>query len=235
MKRLAVLGAGIQGTCAALELARRGCEIDLYDRERLPMSGASRWNEGKIHLGLIYAADDAARTAKVLTWGAVHFDRALRRWGVETVDAGLSEPFTYAVHRESMLTVEQIEAHFDAVGTRYRAIRDGIGRRYLDTGNDAVVERLSRRELEHAYDPAHVQAAYRTIERSVDPERLAGRLREAVAAEARITYLGAHDVAAVGAEPDGRFRVASAVPGEAAQESGSYRRGQRAVGGSSPR
>ena len=48
---VAVLGAGIMGTCLALMLARRGRRVVLFDKAAMPMSAASRWNEGKIHLG----------------------------------------------------------------------------------------------------------------------------------------------------------------------------------------
>ena len=61
--RLAVLGAGLTGVCAALELAARGREVDLYDEALEPVAKASFHNEGKIHLGLIYAKDRSLHTA----------------------------------------------------------------------------------------------------------------------------------------------------------------------------
>ncbi len=54
---VAVLGAGILGSSVALFLARRGALVTLFDARDRPFEGASRWNEGKIHLGYIYAAD----------------------------------------------------------------------------------------------------------------------------------------------------------------------------------
>ena len=50
MRHVAVLGAGIMGCSAALCLARRGARITLLDGAPRPCAGASRWNEGKIHL-----------------------------------------------------------------------------------------------------------------------------------------------------------------------------------------
>lgn len=52
-KRVAVLGAGIMGTCTALYLARRGCVVTVVDAAAAPLSAASRWNEDKIHLGYL--------------------------------------------------------------------------------------------------------------------------------------------------------------------------------------
>jgi 2-polyprenyl-6-methoxyphenol hydroxylase-like FAD-dependent oxidoreductase len=51
--RIAVLGAGLQGTTIALELARRGCRVDLFDREEQPITRAGFQNEGKLHLGFV--------------------------------------------------------------------------------------------------------------------------------------------------------------------------------------
>ena len=57
MRRVAILGAGIMGASLAILLARRGCAVTVFDREEAPVACASRWNEGKIHLGYLYGAD----------------------------------------------------------------------------------------------------------------------------------------------------------------------------------
>ena len=56
-KRIAILGAGGLGVCTALELANRGYLVDLYEENNAPVKKASYVQEGKIHLGLIYAMD----------------------------------------------------------------------------------------------------------------------------------------------------------------------------------
>ena len=38
---VAVLGAGLQGACIALELADRGAKIDLYERNNICLAEAS--------------------------------------------------------------------------------------------------------------------------------------------------------------------------------------------------
>ena len=53
MTHAAVLGAGIMGCATALWLARRGDRVTLIDAGDRPFAGASRWNEGKIHLGYL--------------------------------------------------------------------------------------------------------------------------------------------------------------------------------------
>lgn len=77
--RIVVTGAGLTGCSVALELDRRGYEVELLDRFDKPMLGASLTNEGKIHLGLIYAADTSFRTAEMQLRGALSFSPPLRR------------------------------------------------------------------------------------------------------------------------------------------------------------
>src|SRR5262245_28833608 len=78
--RIAVLGAGLQGACAALALAAAGHTVDLYEREAQAMARASLNNEGKIHLGFVYARDTSLRTAHVMLAGAASFLPLLRCW-----------------------------------------------------------------------------------------------------------------------------------------------------------
>ena len=52
------------GSSVALLLGRRGVQVTVFDQAPLPFAGASRWNEGKIHLGYLYAADPSLETAR---------------------------------------------------------------------------------------------------------------------------------------------------------------------------
>src|ERR1043165_207505 len=62
-KRVAILGGGMFGVCAALELAHRGQRVVLVEGALDLLEGAGRWNEGKIHLGFLYAGDPSLSTA----------------------------------------------------------------------------------------------------------------------------------------------------------------------------
>jgi glycine/D-amino acid oxidase-like deaminating enzyme len=193
--RVAVLGAGLQGTCAALELAARGCWVDLYEREPSPISQASRWNEGKIHLGFVFANDDPARSARMLALGSLHFRAGLSRWiDTRSLEGWLSEPFHYVVHRDSMLSPEAIEAHFDAVAAQLGDLEDGLGLSYLGRDKGALFKRVLPAEFERHYDGRAVQAVYRTVERSIDPRLLAERLTDALWLEPRINFLPGYAV-----------------------------------------
>ena len=116
---VAVLGAGMQGTAVALELARRGCRVDLFDRGERPITRAGSQNEGKLHLGFLYAKDPSLRTVDRLAAGALRFLPLIRRWaGAETARIRYSTPYIYAVPADSMLAPEAIHQHFSRVERR---------------------------------------------------------------------------------------------------------------------
>ena len=59
-----ILGGAQENTLITCKLlAERGHEVDLFERRAEAVSQASFANEGKIHLGFIYAKDGGLRTA----------------------------------------------------------------------------------------------------------------------------------------------------------------------------
>ena len=71
--RVGVLGGGLQGCCAALALAERAVKVTLFDKNDALLSRAAVANEGKIHLGYMYAGDPTLSTAKTMMAGALSF------------------------------------------------------------------------------------------------------------------------------------------------------------------
>src|SRR5437762_10720226 len=99
-----VVGAGLQGTGIALELARRGTSVILIDRDAVALNRASLRNEGKIHLGLIYANDPSLETAALQLRAAVRFRRIVSSWTAGDSDwLTVSTPFYYLVAGDSLL------------------------------------------------------------------------------------------------------------------------------------
>lgn len=196
------------GVCAALECARRGIGVDLYDRRSELLAEAGRVNEGKVHVGYVYANDPTERTTRRLADGAVLFARCLGRWiDLRTNPLETSEPFDYAVLRQSALPLSAIESHFRVVDRILDETETKHGTRYLNRSSAVDFEPLSPEELERRYDRAHVAAVYRTTERSVDTWRLAERLREAVHASALIRVHTGTTVAGVCRDADAGFVV----------------------------
>ncbi len=55
---IAVIGGGIFGCLISIELANRGCVVNLYERNSEIMIGASLNNQNRLHLGYHYPRDD---------------------------------------------------------------------------------------------------------------------------------------------------------------------------------
>ncbi|HZO45237.1 MAG TPA: FAD-dependent oxidoreductase [Xanthobacteraceae bacterium] len=195
--RVAVLGAGFQGTCVALELAARGVAVDLYDRNDACITQAGRWNEGKIHLGFVYANDRSLNTSRLMAHGALTFDRALARW-LETniASIGVSPPFDYIVHRDSLLDPEQLVAHFTQVTDYVSSIAAERGLTYLGEDARATSFRISPNNGE-VYDPAVATMVLSTSERTVNTGVLARTLARRVADDPRINFLPHSEVRGV--------------------------------------
>lgn len=185
--RVAVLGAGIQGACTALELALNSVEVDLYEKSDCPLARTSSHNEGKIHLGYVYANDRSLRTARTMARGAVVFQRLMRRWLGHAIDAiPVSAPFYYVVHRDSLLSGAEIDAHLRAA----QAIvieESGDGPvDYFGSDYQEMPARLSGAECRATFSQHWVTAAYRTAEIGIDSEALAALIRARLAQESRI-------------------------------------------------
>src|SRR6478752_7676464 len=122
---VAILGAGLTGVGTALELARHGISVTLVDQDEYPMNRASLRNEGKIHLGLIYANDRTLNTARIQLQGALRFRSILARWIGRRADRlRRSTPFMYLVANDSSLSVERLAGHYAAVQSMYSAFLD---------------------------------------------------------------------------------------------------------------
>ncbi len=203
-RRVAVLGAGIMGGSTALHLARLGVPVTVFDHEDAPFRGASRWNEGKIHLGFLYAADPSLDTARAVLPGGLEFKDQ-----VEALTAIALGPFTtpgddlYLVHRDSVTSPQAVSRYFAAVAELVRSHPEA--HRYLTAASRRGVEPLSSAELCDLADPSVVVAGFRVPERSVNTNRVADAFVDALDGEPLVELrLGRHvtGVAPAGAGQD---------------------------------
>lgn len=186
---VAVIGGGLQGCCLALALAERGIAVDLIESAPQIMQGASRFNEGKIHLGYTYAADASLTTARRQARGAVTFSPLLRRWVGRAFDKiPVSAPVRYGVHVESQF--QPAELH-----RRYEAIADVILHEFEDAGSDYLGVR-DPHDIAHiapevlaGVDESRVTAIFSTGERSIEPTSLADAVVAAISRSPLINVL----------------------------------------------
>jgi glycine/D-amino acid oxidase-like deaminating enzyme len=103
---VAVLGAGIMGCSVAILLARQKIKVKLFDAEPNPFMGASRWNEGKIHLGYLYTGDESLSTARKIIPGGLAFLPLIKELlGLGTLEGMVTEHNdTYLIHKNSIIS-----------------------------------------------------------------------------------------------------------------------------------
>lgn len=208
-----VIGAGIAGICAALALAKAGQRVALVERDAVPFNRASLRNEGKIHLGLIYAAERGRATADLQLRGALHFSRLLRQWtGGRSDRLSRSRPFAYLVERSSILSPDALSEHYAHVEARCRAaLSDEPGLDYLGARPERLVRPMSRSDLADHFAPDRFLAGFHTEEIAIDPAELGEVLVAALRAEDRIALLAGHDVRSAERTASG-FRLEGAGP-----------------------
>jgi glycine/D-amino acid oxidase-like deaminating enzyme len=203
-----ILGAGLTGSCVALDLARRGIAVTLLDQDAVPVNRASLRNEGKIHLGLCYANDPTLKTAELQLTGALWFRRLLEECiGPRADELTMSTPFVYAVASDSILGVEELAvqyARIDAMYLNMLASDPDLG--YLGSKPETLFSRLDSGQLTPEFNLKGLSAGFLTEELAIDPAQLAMFVREAIDLHPLITFRGRSRVSAI-ARDSGRYRV----------------------------
>ena len=177
-KHVAILGGGLQGACLAVVLAARGIKVTIFDKNDALLTRAAIVNEGKIHLGYIYAGDRSLTTARMMQRGALSFAPFFARYlGVSPDSIQTSAPAHYVVHRQTQLSVAGVAQHLKA--THDLAIEAAIGREraYFGVDLSEPPRQLSAAECDLSFDPGSVLAAFSTPERAVQPTAIADFLR----------------------------------------------------------
>ncbi len=162
-----------------MELAARGIAVDLFEARDRCLTRASAQNEGKIHLGYVYANDPTLSTARTMVRGGLSFAPSLRRWLGDVIDSvPVSRPFNYVVHRASLLRPHEVEAHLLACHELALEEIDGATVDYLGADPRVAPARIGTRELRDLYHPDAVSAVFRTSEVGIDPEALVRLVRD---------------------------------------------------------
>lgn len=164
--RIAVLGGGLQGASIALALAERGARVDLFEKRAACMSQASRQNEGKIHFGFVFANDASLASSRLMMDGARVFEPLVRRWLGARADALCpSAPFHYFVHRDSLVTPDELQRRYNAISAYARE----TGARCYGADPAAPTRQLSDAQRDVFADGRTIQAVFATPEIALDP------------------------------------------------------------------
>jgi len=186
--RIAVLGGGMLGVCTSLELARRGHRVTLIEGAAELLQGASRWNEGKAHLGFMYAGDATLNTAARLIPGGLAFTKIVERLvGLDIRQFSTPEDDVFLIHRDSVADAESFAAYASRTADLVRDAASKAGDHcYLTDVSQATVRSMSASELADITESCEVTAGFRIPERSVSTIPVADLLVRAVNDEPRI-------------------------------------------------
>ena len=166
------------GCLTALALARAGKRVVLFERKPQLMTGASRGNEGKVHLGYTYGLDRSGGTRNVLfRYGSAFEDNLIRIVGQSDDRLFLHRRQYYAVHRGSSLKGDGVAQHMHAIG---RMVEDAGA-----SVTEPAVRRLGRAEKSAQFSEV-IEEVWEVAEGTLDCHVLGRLVREAVEAEPRI-------------------------------------------------
>tara|TARA_Y100000814_G_scaffold281184_1_gene245114 strand:- start:4704 stop:5909 length:1206 start_codon:yes stop_codon:yes gene_type:complete len=175
MPHIIVVGGGLLGTVSALLAARRGWEVTLVEAEPALWTRASRVNEGKIHLGPVFALGGLA-TAEVMLRGAFSFastiDEAVGRrmnWAELVTDC-----FDYVVMPDSLCGADELAERYAGIRATLDALRPQLGRDYLGGDIERVIATTP-----HTHEASGL-CAFRSEERAVDAVALGAIIVNAV-------------------------------------------------------
>lgn len=216
--RVAILGGGLQGCCVALALADRGVSVTLFDRNEGLLSRTAVANEGKVHLGYMYANDPTYSTARMMMQGALSFAPFFaRHLGIDKHLMAVSRPAAYVVHRESQRSPEQVAEYLSTTHDLIREASEGRSGDYFGRSLSSELREWSAAEREQQFDPAIALAAFDTPEVAIDPVAMARLVKARIAADPRIEVRLQHCVRSV---EDGRtLDVVAATPDREVRES----------------
>lgn len=216
-RRICIIGAGGVGSCLALELASRGYPVTLLEKNSAAITESSFYNEGKIHLGYIYAKDSSFATAALMIDGALEFATTLKRWISLDVESIISSPFYYGVHRGSLMTTEALRGHYDSCEAIYNERSAMKGLDYLDLGIGSHTRQLRDSEIPSGLNREFLGSVFETTEHAVDPRPIAAALSEELDREPRISLNVNSTVTAITPQREG-FRVIFYRDGRAEEE-----------------
>ncbi len=180
-----VAGGGLTGSLAACLLHDRGVKTAIVDAAGDVMQRASRWNEGKIHLGYTYVGTDNIQTAELMLAGAATFLPVIERvTGAAIPEQAYTRPITYIVDRNSLFAPEVLWARSCAVHALVKAAAERVPGLIRGGAEAATMVRLDPDEAAQATGQQNIAAAWITPERALSARVLSERIADAVRARA---------------------------------------------------
>jgi hypothetical protein len=187
--------------------------VAIIDRDPVAMNRASLRNEGKIHLGLVYAAEQSLSTARLMLEGALSFRRLVAGALKGRSDALIvSTRFSYLVANDSIVTPWELNERYEAIEAMYLdRVRDDPTIDYLGTRPRRIFRPVELGSLRSRFRVDALLGAFQTEEVAIDTARMAHAVRCAIDEEPNIRVLTSHKVCTVERAASG-FRIEGESP-----------------------
>jgi len=177
-----VLGGGFLGCCTALALAERGVRVVLFDRNETLLSRTAVANEGKVHLGYMYAGDPTLRTARAMIEGALSFAPFLQRFVPSSSEAlRTSVAAAYVLHRETQHSAAEVTAYLTHVHRLVQEAAHGRREAYFGLDLSPAPRRWGAEQRGAMFNPEMVLDVFDTPEVAINPESVAPGLTACIA------------------------------------------------------
>lgn len=188
LNSIAVLGGGLAGCIVALSLAKKGFTVNLYEQHPVLMNAASLHNEGKLHLGYVYAADPSQKTYKKMVQGVEQFSTIISQLtDYDSKRLQTSSPFYYIVLKASQLSLVDTRQHFARVDQALS----------VSNLNLPPSIELAPCQWHKDFTADAVATVFKTAEYSIDPQQLASIIYAAVTQNENINVLTNHTILSV--------------------------------------
>ena len=198
-----IIGTGIQGCTIALQLQKRGYHINLIDQSPEMYRQASLNQEGKIHLGFIYAMDFSHKTAQKMLTDAMMFAPVMDKLIRKKIDWEKlkSKKFNYLVSRTSMLSPDFLTNYYTAVEEHYQLLLTDDRLHYLGKRPKRLFN-VSKATSGY-FNSDQIQSVFNTEEYAVDPVRIRQIFMEELRSQPQIKCLLNHQVTGITQDESG--------------------------------
>lgn len=195
-EKVIIMGAGIQGICCALALADSCNEIILIDKTPEPLLRSGLRNEGKIHMGFVYANDPGFRTASLMLQSALQFAPLIETFIGRPVDwiPLRAKKFSYLILNDTMVAEDKILQHYARLQQEYNQIKSG-SLHYMGVQLDSIWEDSYNQPPIINFD--RIQRCIPTEEVAIDLVKFRDLLLGEIAKRSNIHFLGNCDIKSI--------------------------------------
>ncbi len=167
--------------------------VNLLDKENDLITRASLNQEGKIHIGMVYAMDETLETPHKMIEDALMFAPVMEELTGHPIEWKkiTSTPFLYLVHRKGLVDATTLESRYRQYEAYYQEQAGRKDNAYLRQFEGPYFEQIAFPE---EINPAAFEACFKTFERAVDPHSIRSILKQCIGGHPSIRLITESEV-----------------------------------------